>query len=156
MKFLGGHGGQVVEGLVGALVVEPVDVVQGLDLDVLDAAPRAFGPDQLGLVEPDLGFGQRVVVGVAHRPDGRVDSFVDESLGEGEADVLGKFNQSMQHRAREVSVGVVDQLGQVGDAGLSARPDRVLEGVEHRSVVIRVAARQPTIRREKTSKTKAT
>ena len=57
---------QVVDGFVGALVVEPVHPVQGLDFDVLDVAPGPFGSDQLGLVGADLGLGQGVVVGVAH------------------------------------------------------------------------------------------
>ena len=49
MKFLGCHWGEVVEGFVGSLVVEPVGVVQGLELDVLDAAPGALGSDEFGL-----------------------------------------------------------------------------------------------------------
>jgi hypothetical protein len=59
VNFLGLDGCQVVDGLVGAHGVEPVDPVQGLDLDVLDVAPGALGPNQLGLVGADLGLGPR-------------------------------------------------------------------------------------------------
>jgi hypothetical protein len=54
VKFLGLDRGEVVDGLVRALIVEEVGPVQGLELDVLDYSPGSFGPDQLGLVEPDL------------------------------------------------------------------------------------------------------
>ena len=40
------------DGLVEAFVVEPVDPVEGFDLDVFDVAPGSFGADQLGLVGP--------------------------------------------------------------------------------------------------------
>jgi hypothetical protein len=43
--------GQVVDGLVRALGVEPVHPVQGLDLDVLAAFPGAVWPDELALVQ---------------------------------------------------------------------------------------------------------
>jgi hypothetical protein len=58
---------EVVDGLVGALVVEPVHPAQGLELDVFDVAPGALGADQLGRVGADLGLRQGV--GVAHRTD---------------------------------------------------------------------------------------
>ena len=47
-------GCEVVDGFVGSVVVEPVDPVQGLDLDVFDVSPGPVGSDQLGLVGPDL------------------------------------------------------------------------------------------------------
>jgi hypothetical protein len=59
VKLLGCNRSEVVESLVGSLVVEEVDPVQSLEFDVLDAVPRALGANQLGLVEPDLGLGQR-------------------------------------------------------------------------------------------------
>jgi hypothetical protein len=66
VKLLGGRGCEVVEGLVGPLGVEPVDPVQGLDLDLVDVAPRALAVDQLGLERPDGAPSKRVVVGVAN------------------------------------------------------------------------------------------
>ena len=54
---------------------------------MLDVAPGTFGADQFGAVEPDLGFGQGVVVGVADAADRRVDTGLDEPVGEGEGGV---------------------------------------------------------------------
>lgn len=45
--------------------------------------------DTFGLVETVDGFHERVVVGVADAPDGRVDSFEGEVLGEPDRGVLG-------------------------------------------------------------------
>jgi hypothetical protein len=47
-----GHGGEVVEVLVRPLVAEPVDPVEGLNLDVVDVAPRALATDQFILERP--------------------------------------------------------------------------------------------------------
>ena len=52
---------------------EPPDVLEGGELDVLEAAPRAPESDQLGLVGPDDRLGQRVVVGVSAAADRRFD-----------------------------------------------------------------------------------
>jgi hypothetical protein len=79
VKFLSDMWVEVVEGFVGSVVVEPVGVVEGLEFDVLDAAPGTFGSDEFGLVEPELGLGQSVVVGVADRSDRRVDAGFDEA-----------------------------------------------------------------------------
>jgi hypothetical protein len=38
---------------VQASVVEPVDVLQRLELNVVESAPRPAAPDEPGLVEPD-------------------------------------------------------------------------------------------------------
>lgn len=43
MYFLGGDRGQFGEGFVGSLVVEPVGLVLGLELDVLDARDGPSG-----------------------------------------------------------------------------------------------------------------
>jgi len=74
VNFLDPGRGEVVDRLVGSLVVEPVDVVEGLQLDVFDVAPRTFGADQLGLVELDLGLSQSVVIGITDRPDRGIDA----------------------------------------------------------------------------------
>lgn len=42
---------QVVDGLVRPLGVEPMDPLQGVDIDVLSVAPRPIRIDQLGLEE---------------------------------------------------------------------------------------------------------
>ena len=46
-------GWYVAAGFVEAPVVEPVDLLQGGDLDVLGGAPGAAGLDQLGLEQAD-------------------------------------------------------------------------------------------------------
>ena len=65
---------QIVDRFVGPLVVEPVDPVQGPDLDVFDVAPWPFGSDQLGFVPADLGLGQGAVVGISHGSDRWIDA----------------------------------------------------------------------------------
>ncbi len=65
---------------MGALGVEPEDPFCGADLDVVDVAPGALATDQLVLERPDGGLGHRVVQGVAHGPDRRVDAFVEQPL----------------------------------------------------------------------------
>ncbi len=64
---LGGR--PVVQGLVQAGVVVPVDPGDGGELEVVQAAPRPFVPDELGLVGADEALRERVVVGVADRAD---------------------------------------------------------------------------------------
>jgi hypothetical protein len=70
-------------------VVEPVDPFEGLDLDVVEAAPRAAATYQLGLEQPDLGLGEGVVVGVADRADARCGADEGEAFGEPDRGVLG-------------------------------------------------------------------
>ena len=65
VQVLGRGWGEVVEVVVGSLVVEPVDPAEGLDLDVVDVAPWSAPVDQLGLVGADRGLGQGVVIRVA-------------------------------------------------------------------------------------------
>ena len=48
-----------------ALVVEPVDPFEGGEFEIVEAAPRASVAYEFGLVEPDHGFGEGVVVAVA-------------------------------------------------------------------------------------------
>jgi len=63
-----------VAGVVGdaaveaSVVVEPVDVGEGGELDIVEADPRAATVDQLPLVETVERFGQRVVVAVTREP----------------------------------------------------------------------------------------
>jgi hypothetical protein len=61
MQVFDGDGCEVVDGFVGPAVVVPVDPFQGGDLDLVEAAPRPAPVDQLGLEQPDRGFGQGVV-----------------------------------------------------------------------------------------------
>jgi hypothetical protein len=46
---------------VQTTMVEPVDVLESLELDVIESAPRTL-VNQLGLVQAVEGFGERVVI----------------------------------------------------------------------------------------------
>jgi hypothetical protein len=82
---------------VQALVVVPVDPLEGRKLDVGEGAPGSFAVDLLGLVEADGRFGEGVVIAVADRPDRREHPMVVEDLRERVAGVLGGFARSLQH-----------------------------------------------------------
>ena len=71
-------------------VVEPVEVVQGGDLDLLRRLPRTVGVDQFGLVQPDDGFGEGVVVSVADGADRRRNTNSCKAFGERDRGVLGE------------------------------------------------------------------
>jgi hypothetical protein len=47
----------VAAGAAEASVVEPVDVLQRREFDVVEAAPGAAAADELGLVQADEGLG---------------------------------------------------------------------------------------------------
>lgn len=72
---------QVVVGLEDAPVVEPVDVVQGGELDLFDLPPWSLSADEFGFEQPDDGLGERVVIGVADRSDEAVDASIEQSFG---------------------------------------------------------------------------
>jgi hypothetical protein len=67
VSLLDFDGCEVVAVLEEAAVVVPGDPFGGFDLDVVEAMPGTPGLDQLGLVQPDHGLGQGVVVGGVHR-----------------------------------------------------------------------------------------
>ena len=54
-------GWDVAEFAVQAPVVEPFDVGEGLELNVVGVAPRAAATDQFGLVDPVEALGEAVV-----------------------------------------------------------------------------------------------
>ena len=74
MQVLGGDRGEVVDGFVGTLGVEPGDPVQDRWLEVVAVAPGAVRVEQLGFEQADLRFGQGVVVSIAGRADRRIDA----------------------------------------------------------------------------------
>jgi len=55
---------KVAQGGVQSGGVEPVDPVQGGQLEVVDAVPWTVAADEFGLVEADQALGLAVVVGV--------------------------------------------------------------------------------------------
>ena len=50
------------------MVVPPVDPDERCELELFDGLPGRVEVDAFGLVEPDRGLGERVVVGVADEP----------------------------------------------------------------------------------------
>ena len=62
-------------------VVEPVDVAEGGELDVIKTSPRPLGIDELPLVEAVEGFGHGIVVAVPARTDRGDDVVLVETLG---------------------------------------------------------------------------
>lgn len=59
------RGWEIGGGAVQPPVVEPVDVLEGGDLDLLDRAPRTPPLDQLSREQSDRRLGQGVVLAVA-------------------------------------------------------------------------------------------
>ena len=82
------------------MVVEPIDVVQGGVLDIIQSAPGALVTDQLRLVQAVEGFGQGIVLRIparSHRSNG-------SHLGQ----TLGVANGQILHPA----IGMVDEARQ--------------------------------------------
>ena len=99
--------GIVGDAAVEASVVEPVDVGEGRELDVVEATPGALPVDQLPLVEPVERLGEGVVVAVSLGADLRDDRVVGEPLGVAHGEVL------------DSAVAVMHQLRQVGAVALA-------------------------------------
>jgi hypothetical protein len=86
-------------------MVEPVDPLEGGELEVVEASPGAAVADEFGLVEPDDRLGQRIVVRVTFGADGVDDADLGEAFGVADREVLGGFNRSSQHLDMEVVGG---------------------------------------------------
>jgi hypothetical protein len=71
------------------LIVVPLHPRGGGDLDFVLIVPWSLWFDQLGFIEADRGFRERIVVRVTDRTDRRVDIRVEEMLGEPEGRVPG-------------------------------------------------------------------
>ena len=69
-------------------MVEPFDVRQCGQLDLVGVAPGAFTFDQLGLVEGVHGLSEGVVVAVADRSDRWARAELGEAVGVADAGVL--------------------------------------------------------------------
>ena len=75
-------------------MVEPVDILQGGVLHVVEAPPRATMADQLGLVQPVEGLGQGIVVAVAARADRGDGPGLGQALGVPDGEVLRRPDRS--------------------------------------------------------------
>jgi hypothetical protein len=83
---------------VDSAVVVPLDPGRGSHINIMDIMPWPSWFYQLCFVEPDRGFGERVVQRVADGADRGVNARVDQMLGESERGVLA------------TGVGMVNQL----------------------------------------------
>jgi hypothetical protein len=104
------RGWDVAAVLVEAAVDEPVDPFGSGDLDVVDGLSGAAWFDQFGLV-------QGVVVGIAHRPDGRADAGLGEAFPVPQRGVL-RSAIALCHNGLQARTGP------------PAAPDRLREGVQ--------------------------
>src|SRR5581483_12461431 len=66
--------GRAAQPPVPPAAIEPVHVLSGGILDIVQAAPRPRMVDQLGLLEPAHGLGEGMVVAIAPRADGGHDA----------------------------------------------------------------------------------
>ena len=122
----------VAAGLEQAAVIEPVDPLQGGDLDLLNGPPRAARLDQLGLQQPgreprsgaaahgpgDPGV-PRVLDPARERRDGRIGSGVAGTAGD--ASATGRGDQWAHHRAAGIGgAGCSDHRGCSGAHGARA------------------------------------
>ena len=129
----------MADGRVQPRRVPPVNPGQGGQLDVLDGSPRTTVEDELRLVQPDDRLGQSVVVGIAPRADGGEAALGGQALGVDDGEVL------------TAPVAVVDQAVEA-----LLRDQMAISKASRARLVARVVAtRQPTMRRENTSMTKA-
>jgi hypothetical protein len=63
------------------VIVEPVHLFEGCELDGLEVMPWAWSMDDFTFVETVDRFGEGVVVRIADAADGRFDSGFGEPLG---------------------------------------------------------------------------
>ena len=101
-------GCQVVAVLERAAVVEPVDVSGGGDLEVIEALPRPPWLSHLGLIEPDHGLGQSVVVRGVRLARGRPRAALDPE-------------QRLLAEGSCLGVGALDRLSVSAQIGAGSR-----------------------------------
>ena len=86
--------------------VEPINPNEGGVLDLVEIAPGATVMDDLGFVESDDGFGERVVVRVADATDRRLDA---------------RFRQPLRVADREILTAPIAMMNDPLDSGASPR-----------------------------------
>ena len=126
-------------GVASSSFFEPIDPFEGRIFDIVKFTPGAAAVNDLGRVQPDDGFGERVVVGVADAADRRLDA---------------RLRQALRITNREILATPVAVM----DPPLtSERAHKACSKASRtRSVCIERATRQLMMRRAKTSMTKAT
>ena len=88
MQLPGGDRGEVVDGFVRTLGVEPRDPVQDRWLEVVAVAPGTVRMEQPGPEQADLRFGQGIAVSIADRAGRRVNAGPGQPAGERDRRVL--------------------------------------------------------------------
>jgi hypothetical protein len=133
----------VADRAVQPVFVPPGDPLEGRQLDLPGAWPRAAATDQLGLVQAVDRLGQSVVVGVALGPDRGDGAFGGQALGVADRQVLGCTPRSewCTRPSRPASWRAQTAISRASRARVACRV---------------VATRQPTIMRLKASMTNAT
>ena len=130
---------EVTDLAVQPVVVEPVDVAQGGEFDLVKGAPGSEAADQLGLEQPDGGLGQAVVVAVPDAADRGRGADLGQPFGVADRGVLPASEWHTRPSSR-----------------LARRHTAISRASRTSSVRMLAAARQATISREKTSITNAT
>jgi hypothetical protein len=110
-------------------MVEPVHSLERGVLDVVDALPRPAPANDLGLVRPDDGLSEGVVLGVPAGPDRGDGARLGQALGVADRQVLAP-SVGVMHEAVEVPAvpdrhlqGVEGQIGPEGPGGLPAHDE---------------------------------
>ena len=129
---------------VDPLVVVPVDPLGGGQLDVGEASPRSTPLDQLGFLQTDGRFHERVVEGITDGADGGVDAGVDQVGGEAEA---GELRPGMR---------MVNSPDWTVKPSRSRRHNAMSSAFRTNAVRLLVNAAQPTMALENTSTTNMT
>ena len=78
-------------------MVEPVHVLEGGVLDLVEVLPRSAFVDEFCLVQADDGFGEGVIVGIPNRADRWFDAGLGEPVRVTNGQILGGFNWWSQH-----------------------------------------------------------
>lgn len=99
-------------------MIEPVDPFEGGKFDGLQGFPRAFPPDDFGLVESIDGFGESIVVTVTDTADGGLQACFFNSLGMPYPDILAAAIRVMNKATSNARSSIMKGL---------------LKGIEHKA-----------------------
>jgi len=112
VAFLGFGRRDVADGLQQPAIIEPVHPLQRRELDSLERPPWPAPVDDLGLVETIDGFGESIVIAVAHAAYRRFDARFRQALGVFDRDVLAAPVAVMHEPAAMHGLSVMQGLFQ--------------------------------------------
>ena len=81
-------GWDVSDGFEYSSVVEPVDPLEGCELDVFEIAPRTAWVDDFGFEQSDDRLSQCVVIGIADAAHRWLDAGFGQAFGVSDGDIL--------------------------------------------------------------------